>query len=145
MLGNDLVLLSRSMTFPNHSTEKMCAIGSFVRWNQRSDDIAVRETTFSEKDMRTVLSERPVRGTIACVCLVNETQKTLEVNKMDGFSKYHSFIFELNGIRVWRADGVGKGIVIPYQLRHDRKAPRSWTNRSCCRCTLSFSQGGSNP
>ena len=50
---------------------------------------------------------------------------------MDGFSKYHNFIFELNGIRVWRADGVGKGIVIPYQ---DTKAPRS--NRSCCRCTL---------
>ena len=69
----------------------------------------------SAKDMRTAPSERPVRGTIACVCLVNETQKTLEVNKMDGFSKYDNFIFELNGIRVWRADGVGKGIVIPYQ------------------------------
>ena len=69
----------------------------------------------SSKDMRTVLSERPLRGTIACVCLVNETQKTLEVNKMDGSSKYHKFIFELNGIRVWRANGVGKGIVIPYQ------------------------------
>ena len=69
----------------------------------------------SAKDMRTALSERPVRGTIACVCLVNETQKTLKVNEMDGFSKYHNFIFELNGIRVWRADGVGKGIVIPYQ------------------------------
>ena len=63
----------------------------------------------SANDMRTVLSERPVRGTIACICLVNETQKSLEVNKMDGFSKYHNFIFELNGIRVWRADGVGRG------------------------------------
>ena len=69
----------------------------------------------SAKYMRTALSERPVRGTIACVCLVNETQKTLTVNKMDGFSKYQYFIFELKGIRVWRADGVGKGIVIPYQ------------------------------
>ena len=69
----------------------------------------------SAKDMRTALSKRPVRGTIACVCLVNETQKSLEVNKTDGFSKYHNFIFELNGIWVWRADGVGKGIVIPYQ------------------------------
>ena len=69
----------------------------------------------SAKDMRTALSERPVRGTIASVFLVNETQKTLKVNKMDGFSKYHNFIFELNGIRVWRADGVGKGRVIPYQ------------------------------
>ena len=36
----------------------------------------------SAKDMCTALSERAVRGTIACVCLVNETQKTLEVNKM---------------------------------------------------------------
>ena len=34
---------------------------------------------------------------------------------MDGFSKYHNFTSELNGIRGWRADGVGKGIVIPYQ------------------------------
>ena len=71
----------------------------------------------SGKDMRTALSERPVRGTIACVCLVNETRKTLEVNKMDGFSKYHNFKFELNGIRLWRADCVGKGIVIPYQCK----------------------------
>ena len=54
----------------------------------------------SAKDMRTALSERPVRDTIACVRLVNETQKTLKVNKMDGFSKYHNFILELNGIRV---------------------------------------------
>ena len=65
--------------------------------------------------MCTALSERPVRGTTACVCLVNETKKTLEVNKVDGFSKYHNFKFELNGIRVWRAYGVGKGKVIPYQ------------------------------
>ena len=69
----------------------------------------------SAKDMRTALSERPVRGTIACVYLVNETQKTVEVNKMDCLSRYHNFIFELNGIRVWRTDDVGKGIVIPYQ------------------------------
>ena len=34
---------------------------------------------------------------------------------MDGFSRYHNFKFELNGIRVWRAYGVGKGKVIPYQ------------------------------
>lgn len=69
----------------------------------------------SAKDMCTALSERPVRGTTACVCSVNETQKTLEVNKVDGFSRYHNFKFELNGIRVWRAYGVGKGKVIPYQ------------------------------
>ena len=88
---------------------------------------------------------------IACVCLVNETQKSLEAgayhleaNKMDDFSKYHNFIFELNGIRVWRADGVGKGLVIPYQDTIAKpQAPRS--TRSCCICTLFFSKGGSNP
>ena len=62
--------------------------------------------------MCTALSERPVRGTTACACSVNETQKTLEVNKVDGF-RYHNFKFELNEIRVWRAYGVGK--VIPYK------------------------------
>ena len=34
---------------------------------------------------------------------------------MDSCSKYHNFKFELNGIRVWKAYGVGKGIVIPYE------------------------------
>ena len=65
--------------------------------------------------MCTALSERPVRGTTACICLVNETQKALQVNKVYGFSRYHNFKFELNGFRVWRAYGVGKGKVIPYQ------------------------------
>ena len=69
----------------------------------------------SAKDMCTALSEHPVRGTTACVCMVNETHKTLQVNKVDGFIRYHNFKFELNGIQVWRAYGVGKGRVIPYQ------------------------------
>ena len=42
----------------------------------------------SAKDMHTALSERPVQGTTACICTVNETQKTVEVNKVDGFSRY---------------------------------------------------------
>ena len=54
----------------------------------------------SAKDMRTALSERPVRGTTACVCSVNENQNTLEVNKTANFSRYHNFEFTLNGIRV---------------------------------------------
>ena len=88
----------------------LCPMKSAIRqYSCEGNDV------LSAKDMRTALSERPVRGTIACVFLVNETQKTLEVNKVDGFSKYDNFIFELNGIRVWRADGVGKGTVIPYQ------------------------------
>ena len=69
----------------------------------------------SAKDMCTALSEHPVRGTTSCACSANETQTTLEVNKVDAFSRYHNFKFELNGIRMWRAYGVGKSKVIPYQ------------------------------
>ena len=69
----------------------------------------------SAKDMRTALSERPVRGTTACVCSVNESQETLDVKKIENFSRYHNFKFESNGIRVWRAYGVGQGRLIPYQ------------------------------
>ena len=96
----------------------------------------------SAKDMRTALSERTVRGTIACVCLVNETQKTLEVNKMNGFSKYDNFIFELNGFRVWRPDGMGKGIVIPYQ---DTIVKPQGPTDLVIDVRFFFSQGGSNP
>ena len=57
----------------------------------------------SKGDMRRVLSERPVKGTSACVCEVDEAKISLEVNKIDGFSKLHSVQFEEKGIRVWRS------------------------------------------
>ena len=66
-------------------------------------------------DMRTALSERPVRGTSACVCAVDETKKTLEVNRIDGFSMLHNIQFEEKGIRVWRSYGVGRGKEIPFE------------------------------
>ena len=69
----------------------------------------------SAKDMGVALSERPVQGTTASVCAINETQKTLEVHKIEGFSKYHNFKFEVEGIRAWRAYGVGLGRFIPYR------------------------------
>ena len=69
----------------------------------------------SAKDMRVALSEHPVQGTTATVCAINETQKTLEVHKIEGFSKYHNFKFEVEGIRAWRAYGVGLGRFIPYR------------------------------
>ena len=76
----------------------------------------MRDTmSFAQQDMRTALSERPVRGTTACVCSVNEKKKTLEINKIDGFSKCHNFKFELEGIPVRRAYGIGQGKLIPYQ------------------------------
>ena len=69
----------------------------------------------SAKDIRVALSEHPVQSTTASVCAINETQKTLEVHKIEGFSKYHDFRFEVEGIRAWRAYGVGLGRFIPYR------------------------------
>ena len=53
-------------------------------------------------DMRRALSERPVKGTSACVCSVDEAKKELKVNKIDSFRKLHNFQFEQKGIHVWR-------------------------------------------
>lgn len=44
-------------------------------------------------DMRKALSERPVKGTSACVCEVDESKRTLEVNKINCFSKLHNIQF----------------------------------------------------
>ena len=58
-------------------------------------------------DMRRALSERLVKGTSACVCVVDETKKTLDVNKIEGFSKLHSILrkraFVSGGLTEWAA------------------------------------------
>ena len=51
-------------------------------------------------DMRSALSERPVKGTSACVCEVDEAKLTLEVNKIDGFSKLLNVQIDEKTIRV---------------------------------------------
>ena len=66
-------------------------------------------------DMRRSLSERPVKGTSASVCVVDETKKTLEVNKIEGFRKLYNIQFEEKGIRVWRSYGVGRGKEISFE------------------------------
>ena len=65
-------------------------------------------------DMRRELSERPVEGTSACVCEVDEAKITLEVNKIDSFSKLHNFQFKEKGIREWRSYGIGRGKEISF-------------------------------
>ena len=42
-------------------------------------------------DMKGALSERPVIGTITWVCAVDETRKTLEMKKMEGFNRPTQF------------------------------------------------------
>ena len=68
----------------------------------------------SAGDIRRALSERPVKGASACVCEVDEAKTTLEVNKIDGFSKLHNVQFEEKGIRVWRSYRIGRGKEISF-------------------------------
>ena len=65
--------------------------------------------------MRTALSERPVKGTSACVCEVDEEKETLQVKKIDGFGKLYNIQFEEKGIRVWKAYGIVRGNEISFE------------------------------
>ena len=66
----------------------------------------------SAADMHNALKERPVKGVTDSVGVIDESKNTFDVQKIDGFSKYHDFRFEKNKLRIWRAYGIGKGKVI---------------------------------
>ena len=51
--------------------------------------------------MRYALKERPVKGTTASVNIVNAEANELEVKKLDGFSAFHNFCFQYDGVQVW--------------------------------------------
>ena len=65
----------------------------------------------SAKNIHTALKERPVRGTTASVCIVQEQNSTLEINKIANFSNLHNFEFTQEVLRVWRAFNVGPGFI----------------------------------
>ena len=65
-------------------------------------------------EMRNALKERPVKGTTASVNIVNTKANVLEVKRIQRFSALHNFCFEDNGVRVWKAYGIGDGKLIPY-------------------------------
>ena len=65
--------------------------------------------------MHIMLKERQVKGTTAALCSVSESNKNAEVRKLEGFSKFHNFSFQLEGIRVWRCHGIGSGKFVPYK------------------------------
>ena len=52
--------------------------------------------------MHTVLKERPVRGMTASVCIVQEQNSPLEINKIANFHSLQNFEFTQEGLRVWR-------------------------------------------
>lgn len=65
-------------------------------------------------DMRTALQQRPVIGSTAAVCQVNETKNSI-VKKIPKFSAFHDFEYEASGLRVWKAFQVGTGKLIPWK------------------------------
>lgn len=68
----------------------------------------------SAEDMYKALKSRPVRGATAAVCILDENSQDLTVKKIKGFSAYHNVRYEKNGLRVWKAFGVGEGKLIEW-------------------------------
>ncbi|CAB3992571.1 Hypothetical predicted protein [Paramuricea clavata] len=60
-------------------------------------------------DIREALSKKKITGTSASVNIVNEAKKTIEIHKIDKFSSFHNFKVEKDGIRMWKAFGIGPG------------------------------------
>ena len=67
------------------------------------------------QDMRKALVEKRVKGTTASVNTINETNKSLKMNDIPNISTYHNFNYEKNGVRVWKAHGIGPGKLINYE------------------------------
>ena len=82
------------------------AIGTFC--NEGHDIVTAN-------DIHTALKERLVKGTTAAVGSVDESNKNAEVKILEGFSKFHNFSFEGEGIRVWRFSETAKITVAHYQ------------------------------
>ena len=68
----------------------------------------------SAQDMYTALKERPVKGTTATVCAIQEQYATLEISKIPNYSNLHNFKFTHKSLRVWKAFNVGPGKFIPW-------------------------------
>jgi len=82
--------------------------GALRRYCNEGNDILCAE------DMYKALKERPVKGTTATVCSYSEDNKDLVINKFPGSSAYHNFRFSEEGVRVWKAFGIGPGKIISW-------------------------------
>ena len=81
---------------------------SIKRFCNKGNDIT------SASYMRKALKKRPLKGTTASVNIVNAATKELELKELGGFSRFHSFSFKDNGVRVWEEYGIGTGKLIYY-------------------------------
>lgn len=66
------------------------------------------------QDMRVALMERPVQGTTAAVCCINEHTTTLQIKKIANCSSLHNFEFTPDGLRMWKAFNIGVGKLIAW-------------------------------
>jgi hypothetical protein len=76
------------------------------------------------EDMREALIDHPVKGTTCSVNQIDEAAQSIKVKNIAQFNNFHNFQFEEDGIRMWRAYGIGTGKVLPYStiVVHPQKA-----------------------
>jgi hypothetical protein len=79
---------------------------SIRRYCNEGHDIATAE------DMHTALKERPVSGTTATVCTIEEKNNMLEIDAITNYSKLHNFELTSNELRVWKAFNIGQGKLV---------------------------------
>jgi hypothetical protein len=68
----------------------------------------------SASDMKKALQQHPVKGTMSCVTVIDESKKSLHINKLEGFNSYHNFRYNSHGVRVWKCYEIGRGKVYDY-------------------------------
>ena len=64
--------------------------------------------------MYTALMERPVQGTTASACCIDEANATLQIKKVANYSSLHNFEFSPARLRVWKAFKIGNGKLVPW-------------------------------
>lgn len=66
-------------------------------------------------DMRKASVERPVKGTTAADCTLDEFSKNLQAVKIQNFGDLHNFKYEKEGLLTWKAYDVGPGKLTPWE------------------------------
>ena len=49
-----------------------------------------------------------------CATVIDESKKSLHINKLEGFNSYHNFRYNNHGVRVWKCYEMGRGKVYDY-------------------------------
>ena len=84
----------------------LCPLKASIRryCNESHDVVSAKDTKTSYR-----IERETGQGTTASVCIVQEQNSTLEINKIANFNSLHNFDFTQEGLRVWRAFNVGPG------------------------------------